>query len=390
MAEKKLKKAIGFEGFLTLVVMGSFFGFMGYRMGVTNMFNTLIATAHELLINTVLFIMGIAVLAGALGAVLTEFGVIAIINKLLSILMKPLYRMPGAAVLGILTTYLSDNPAIITLAKDKGFSRYFKKYQLPALTNLGTAFGMGLVVTTFMMSQSNDANSNFMVAAIIGNVGAVIGSIVSVNIMLSFTKKIYDLNEEAIEDDGKDKFNILTFREVRDGNVGQRLLDALLEGGKSGVEIGISIIPGVLIICTMVLMLTNGPSLEGYMGVAKEGVPVIPYIADKLEWLIRPLFGFENPEAIAVPITSLGAVGAAIGLVPTLLKSGLIGGNEIAVFTAMGMCWSGYLSTHIAMMDSLGCRELTGKAIFSHTIGGLVAGISAHWLYVAVSMLFTI
>ncbi len=29
------------------------------------------------------------------------------------------------------------------------------------------------------------------------------------------------------------------------------------------------------------------------------------------------------------------------------------------------------------MMDALKCRNLTGKAIFSHTIGGLVAGVSA-------------
>ena len=49
-------------------------------------------------------------------------------------------------------------------------------------------------------------------------------------------------------------------------------------------------------------------------------------------------------------------------------------GNDIAVFTAMCMCWSGYLSTHVAMMDSLHCSDMTGKAIFSHTIGGLAGG----------------
>ena len=48
----------------------------------------------------------------------------------------------------------------------------------------------------------------------------------------------------------------------------------------------------------------------------------------------------------------------------------------------MGMCWSGYLSTHVAMMDSLKCGQLTGKAILSHTIGGLFAGVAAHWLFV--------
>ena len=50
----------------------------------------------------------------------------------------------------------------------------------------------------------------------------------------------------------------------------------------------------------------------------------------------------------------MGAVGAAIGMIPKMVQNGLAGPNEIAVFTAMGMAWSGYLSTHISMMDSLG------------------------------------
>ena len=87
------------------------------------------------------------------------------------------------------------------------------------------------------------------------------------------------------------------------------------------------------------------------------------------------------------PITALGAVGAALGLVPTFDAAHIIDNNAIAVFTAMGMCWSGYLSTHTAMLDSLGYRKLIGKAIGAHTIGGLCAGIAAHWLYVLLSMI---
>lgn len=85
------------------------------------------------------------------------------------------------------------------------------------------------------------------------------------------------------------------------------------------------------------------------------------------------------------PLYNLPGV-AALGLVPRFIQEGLIDGNAIAVFTAMGMCWSGYLSAHTAMLDTLGYRELTGKAIISHTIGGLFAGISSHWLFVLVGM----
>ena len=71
------------------------FGLLSSRMGLVNLLNTMMNTAFDLLINTVLYIMGIAVLAGALGAMLTEFGVVALINKLLSPLMGVLYGYPG-------------------------------------------------------------------------------------------------------------------------------------------------------------------------------------------------------------------------------------------------------------------------------------------------------
>ena len=378
----KIKKAIGLEGFLCLFFFVMFFLLIGKKMGTANMFSTLMNTAYDLLIKVVFYIMAIAVVAGAIAAMLSEFGVISIINTVLSPLMKPLYDLPGAGALGIVTTYLSDNPAILTLAKDKGFRRYFKKYQLPALTNLGTAFGMGLIVTTFMIGQKSTTGESFIAAAIIGNIGAIIGSIVSVRLMILQTKKVYG-TEEMCDSEVTMDFNMLTHREVREGGVMARLLEALLEGGKSGVDLGLAIVPGVLIICTLVIMLTNGPSDAGlYTGAANEGVRILPWLGEKLSFILTPLFGFTSPEAIAFPITSLGAVGAAISLVPQLLKKGLIGGNEIAVFTAMGMCFSGYLSTHVAMMDGLRCRNLTGKAILSHTVGGLVAGVSAHLMYV--------
>lgn len=375
----RTKKAISTETFVFLAVLFLIFGGLSYKMGVAFMFKTMMATAHDLLLNTVFFIMAMAVVTGAISALLSEFGVIALINKVFAPLMKPLWGLPGASVTGAIATYLSDNPAIIPFAKDKKFTVYFKKYQVPALCNLGTAFGMGLVVTMFMMTQGTD----FWKAALIGNVGAIIGSIISVRLMLRQTKKYYGAEAEEYFDEettGDDYF--MNHREIREGNMFQRVLDTLLEGGKVGVELGLAIIPGVLIVCTMVMMLTFGPSDAGYTGAAYEGVKLLPWLGDKLTIILDPLFGFTSPEAVAFPITSLGAVGGAMSLVPTFLEKGFIGGNDIAVFTAMGMCWSGYLSTHIGMMDALGVRELSSKAIISHTIGGLCAGIIAHWMYI--------
>lgn len=380
----RIKKAFSLEALVFLVTVVGVFGGLAGKMGTVNMLNTMMNTAYDLLMNTVLYIMAIAVIAGALSGLLTEFGIVAAINKILSPLMRPLYGLPGASVVGVVTTYLSDNPAILTLAEDDNFRRYFKKYQLPALTNIGTAFGMGLIITTFMMGITAKDGSSFLAAAMIGNLGAIIGSMISARLMLIKTKKLFGAEEDA-EIKGTALKLSLNERIVRNGSIGERFMESMLEGGKSGVSMGVSIVPGVLIICTIVMMLTNGPSENGtFTGGAYEGVGVLPLLAGKVEGILSLLFGFTSSEAIAVPITALGAAGAAIGLVPNLVSSGLAAGNDIAVFTAMCMCWSGYLSTHVAMMDALKFRELTGYAIICHTIGGLCAGISAHWLYLLI------
>ncbi len=384
----KTKKVVGLEVFVFIAVFVGIFVYLGTGMGAVNMVNTMMNTAYQLLLDTVLYIMAIAVLAGAISGLFTEFGVVALINKLLSPLMGPLYGLPGAGIIGVLATYLSDNPAILTLADQREFRRYFKKYQLPALTNIGTAFGMGMIITTFVIGVKNPAGGTFLASALTGNLGAIAGSIVSVRLMLFFTAKVYGKTEMCITGEAKAALK-QDERAVRPGSVGNRVLGAILDGGKAGVDMGMAIIPGVLIICTLVLMLTNGPSSSGvYTGAAYEGVALLPAIGDKLQFLLKPLFGFSSSNCIAVPVTALGAAGAAIGLIPQMVQEGTAVGNDIAVFTAMCMCWSGYLSTHVAMMDSLGCKELTGKAILSHTIGGLFAGVMAHLFYQLFVMIF--
>ncbi len=378
----KKVKAVNLETFVFLGILVIGFGYIASVMGAGIMFKVIMNTAHDLLLNTVFLIMAMAVLAGALSALLSEFGVISLINKIFKSFMKPLYGLPGASITGAIATYLSDNPAIISFAKDKNFTKYFKKHEVPALCNLGTAFGMGLILTTFMISQGKE----YVLPAIIGNISAIIGSIVSVRIMLHFTKKLYNYDSSK-EIDKSNLKNEAEYREIRGGNTFQRVLDAMLEGGKNGVEMGMAIIPGVLVVCTMVMILTFGPSTDPvtgeaiYTGAAYEGIALLPVIGEKLRFILEPLFGFTSPEAIAFPITSLGAVGAAMSLVPQFITDGVITPNDIAVFTAMGMTWSGYLSTHVGMMDALNCRELTSKAIISHTIGGIFAGVSAHFIY---------
>lgn len=377
--EMKFTTKRNIEALIFLVIFFAIFGYIANRMGMANMLNTIMQTSYRLLIDTCFYLMGITVLSGALGKLLTEFGVVRLLENILKPFMKPLYNLPGVAALGAVLTFLSDNPAIISLANDKNFSQYFKKYQLISLTNFGTAFGMGLVVIAFMTGKG------FASGALIGLLGAIIGSVVSTRIMQRSIIKAYPNFKEEGAAGGDEQ--AISFK----SNEGAFLrgLNAILDGGKTGVELGLAIIPGVLIISTFVMILTFGASATGeYTGAAYEGVKVLPWLAGKVDFLFQWLFGFEHPELVAYPITALGAVGAALGLIPTFLEQGFVDNNVIAVFTAMGMCWSGFLSTHTAMLDSLGYRQLTSKAIVAHTIGGLCAGIAAHWLFVLFGLIF--
>ena len=376
---KKLYKRIP-SGIICLIIVFAIFAFPASIMGTPNMLNTIMNTAHDLLLNTVFYLMAICVITGALGRILIEFGVVNMLEKLLRPLMKPLFNLPGVASLGAVLTFLSDNPAIISLAQDKKFTRYFKRYQLISLTNFGTAFGMGLLVIVFMVGQG------YYAEPFIGLIGAVCGCIVSTRLMQRFILKEYPLyaTEDAVTEEHEEKIE----EESNDRPMFQRILDSLLDGGRTGVDVGLAIIPGVLIISTFIMIMTFGPSSSGeYTGAAYEGIELLPWLGAKLDIVFRWLFGFSDPHLIAFPITALGAVGAALGLIPNFIEAGWIDGNAIAVFTAIGMCWSGYLSTHTAMLDALGYRKLTSKAILAHTVGGLVAAFIAHWIYVVFSLL---
>ena len=383
---KKSRKGISRSSLEALIFTTVFLGIfipLGIRMGGDNLLNTIMRTAHGLLLNTVFYLMSITVLTGALAKLMSEFGLVSIIGRVLKPLMKPLFNLPGVAGLGAIMTFLSDNPAIIALARDKSFASYFKKYQLLSLTNFGTAFGMGFVVIVTMMSFGQPGG------ALIGLFGAFCGSIISTRIMQrSCLKSFPELDSPAVEAPRKGEFDA---DKQLEGDTRQsvflRFINAILDGGKSGVELGLTIIPGVLVITTMVILITFGAGPEGYTGAANQGVPILPWLAEKIHWVFEWLFGFTDMRLIAFPMTTLGAVGAALGLLPTFNAEGILDGNAIAVFTAIGMCWSGFLSTHTAMLDALGFRKAISKAIGAHTVAGLAAGIIAHFLYLLVSLL---
>jgi len=383
------------RGIPCLIVIVALFGYLSSVMGFTNMLNTIMRTAHDLLLNTVFYLMAMCVLTAALSRVFSVFGVVDLLQRMLKPVLRPLFNLPGVSSAGALMTFLSDKPAIISVAKNPQFARYFKRFQHISLVNFAGSYAMGLLVIIFMMGHG------FYTEPIYGLVGAIIGSIIATRLMQRLVLKECPqyLEEDVIGDkeqimvDGKwvnGKYE--THPHDPHQTLFVKVLDALLDGGKTGVEVGLAIIPGVLIISTLVMTLTFGsdPDTGTYTGEAYQGTELLPLLAGKAGFVFRWLFGFEASELVAFPITALGTVGAALGLIPEMMSKGIIDSNAIAVFTAMGMCWSGFLSADAATLDSLGYRNFISKSFTCTFIGGICAGIITHWLYFLVTHLISL
>ena len=348
------------RGIPCLAVIVGIFGYLSSVMGFTNMLNTIMRTAHDLLLNTVFYLMAMCVLTAALSRIFSVFGVVDLLQKILKPVLRPLYDLPGVSSAGALMTFLSDKPAIISVAKNPLFSRYFKRYQHISLVNFAGSYAMGLLVIIFMMGHG------YYTEPLYGLVGAVCGSIIATRLMQRLVLKEHPeyLTEDVIsEAQGKEQETREPYETHPDDprqTLFVRVLDALLDGGKTGVEVGLAIIPGVLIISTFVI---------GFL----------------FHWL----FGFQASELVAFPITALGTVGAALGLIPEMMTKGIIDSNAIAVFTAMGMCWSGFLSADAATLDSLGYRHFISRSFTCTFVGGIAAGVITHWLYFLVTSLIS-
>ncbi len=371
------------RGIPCLIVCIALFGYLSSVMGFTNMLNTIMHTAHDLLLNTVFYLMAMCVLTAALSRIFSVFGVVDLLQRMLKPVLRPLFNLPGVSSAGALMTFLSDKPAIISVAKNPQFARYFKRYQHISLVNFAGSYAMGLLVIIFMMGHG------FYTEPIYGLVGAIIGSIIATRLMQRLVLKEcpHYLTENVIEDDEQEAAKASGKYETHPDDPHQTLfvkvLDALLDGGKTGVEVGLAIIPGVLIISTLVMTLTFGSDADTgtYTGEAYQGTELLPYLAGKASFVFHWLFGFKASELVAFPITALGTVGAALGLIPEMMSKGIIDSNAIAVFTAMGMCWSGFLSADAATLDSLGYRHFISRSFTCTFIGGIAAGFITHWLY---------
>lgn len=385
--DKLLRKDVSAGTFVCIGFVIMIAAYFSSVMGLGVMFSVIMKTAHDLLLNTCLYIMGVAVLAGAVSSVFSEFGVTAVLNKVLSPLMKPLFGLPGASALGAVTCYFSDNPAIVLIAKDPGYAKYFKKYQWATMINFGTTFGMGIIITGGILGIQS---GKYATSVVVGIVCAIIGGIVSTRLLMLKTKKLYGAEALVTDDylDAKTEATPPGFRKIREGSLFQRGLNATFDGGKTGVELGLSIIPGILIFTTLVMMLTNGPSVvDGvsmYQGVAYEGTGLLPFLGEKISFILTPLFGFANPEVLGLPLTSLGACGASIAGAKALADQGMLNGHDMAVYFAIAYCWAGFLSTHASMADSMKTRSIVTFAMLTHFIGGIVAGLVANYAYMLI------
>ena len=80
------------------------------------LFTTIFVSGAAFIINCLINVILTPYITNSVGV--EAYGFVSLANRVLQPLMKPVYGLPGAAALGIVTTFLSDNPAILALAED--------------------------------------------------------------------------------------------------------------------------------------------------------------------------------------------------------------------------------------------------------------------------------
>ena len=76
-----------FSGVICLSIVVALFGGLAVKMGAANMLNTVMHTAHDLLLNTCFFLMAVCVITGAIGRLFVEFGVVDLLEKALNVFL---------------------------------------------------------------------------------------------------------------------------------------------------------------------------------------------------------------------------------------------------------------------------------------------------------------
>lgn len=234
-------------GIVCLAVILALFGYIGSVMELPNMLNTIMKTAHDLLLNTVFYLMGICVITGALGKLFVEFGVVSLLEKLLRPLMRPLFNLPGVASLGSRDDLSVGQPCHHIPFAGQTLQQLLQEVSIHFTHQFRNAFGMGLLVIVFMVGQG------FYAEPFIGLFGAFCGCIVSTRLM---QRAVIKACPDYKEEDACTGVTTEQEEPQQEKSLFLRILNSLLDGGRTGVDIGIAIIPGVLIISTLVMVLT--------------------------------------------------------------------------------------------------------------------------------------
>ena len=69
--QRKIVRAVTTETLVALVIVTAIFAVFTWKMGLAFTFKTAMGTAHDLILNTVLFLMGVIILAGAFTSLLS-------------------------------------------------------------------------------------------------------------------------------------------------------------------------------------------------------------------------------------------------------------------------------------------------------------------------------
>ena len=194
-------------------------------------------TAHDLLLNTVFYLMGICVVTGAIGRLFVEFGVVKLLENILRPLMRPLFNLPGVAALGATMTFLERQPRHHLPLAGPPFLPLFQEIPIHLADQLRNRFrdgaaGHGVHGRAGLLHRAGHRPFRRLLR---------LHRVDSPHAVF----RHQGLPSFAVEDAVVNRAGKLEEEEekVETKSVFIRTLNSLLDGGRTGVDVGIAIIP---------------------------------------------------------------------------------------------------------------------------------------------------
>lgn len=279
------------------------------------------------------------IFAGLLLPLLLNFGLLELMGTLLTVIMRPIFRLPGRSAIDCLASWLGDGSVGILLTSKQYQAKYYTQREAAVI---GTTFSAVSITFSLVVIAQVELESYFIPFYLTVCLAGFVTAILLPRLPpLSWKKDLYFDGSPKQEDEGRlpagqGLFQWGLNQALDKANAIPSLRSVAVEGVKNATDMVLGVLPVVMAIGTMALVIAENTPLFDWLG-----KPFVPF----LQLL-------QIPEAEQASRTVV--VGFADMFIPSILAASIESEMTRFVIAAMSV-------TQLIYMSEVGALLLGSK-----------------------------